>query len=446
MSNYRCQQNLVNPDSSLKAVLEFICSESNKLANCALYYGRQLYFKTGKIPGKYDFHKMFKSNLHFKALYSHTAQQTLTSVAESFRSYIGLLKGIKSGTVMQHPRLPGYKKNSLKSVTFPRADVKLKNGMLRFPLGRKVKIWFGIGEFFIPMPSNLDYKKLVEIRIIPRNRCFYAEFVYQSESREVEVNPESVLGLDHGINNWLTGVSNVGTSFIIDGLHLKSLNQWYNKRISVLKENQPQGFWSNQLARITEKRNRQVRDAVNKAARIVVNHCIENQIGTIVFGWNQDQKQKKNMGAKTNQKFVQIPTGRLKKKISQLCLEYGIKFVETEESYTSKASFLDNDSLPTFGEKTEGWTESGKRVTRGLYRSADGTKINADCNGAANIIRKVAVKLGLNLSRIGSGELIAPLKIRLWVLQESPGMNGMGSINANYHGVLARLTALEKGK
>jgi len=174
MSNYGCQQNLINGDSSRKAILEFVCGESNKLANCALYYGRQLYFITGKIPGKYDFHKMFKSNLHFKALYSHVAQQTLTSVAESFSSYIGLLKGIKSGTVTQHPKLPKYRKDSLKLVTFPKADVKLKNGLLRFPLGSKVKLWLGIGEFFLPMPSNLDYKKLVEIRILPRNRCFYA--------------------------------------------------------------------------------------------------------------------------------------------------------------------------------------------------------------------------------------------------------------------------------
>ncbi|WP_445249921.1 RNA-guided endonuclease InsQ/TnpB family protein [Microcoleus sp. OTE_8_concoct_300] len=429
MSSYGCQQNLINADSSLKAILEFVCGESNKLANCALYYGRQLYFKTGKIPGKYNFHKMFKSNLHFKALYSHVAQQTLTSVAESFSSYFGLLKGVKSGTVTQHPKLPKYRKDSLKLVTFPKADVKLKNGLLRFPLGSKVKLWFGIGEFFLPMPSNLDYKKLVEIRILPRNRCFYAEFVYRTEELVGNVMiPGSVLGLDHGINNWLTGVSNVGTSFIIDGRHLKSLNQWYNKRISILKENRPQGFWSNQLARITEKRNRQVRDAVNKAARIVINHCLKNGIETVVFGWNKEQKQGANMGQKTNQKFVQIPTGRLKERILQLCQQYKIKFVETEEAYTSKASFLDNDSLPAFGEKTEGWKESGKRITRGLYRSANGTKINADCNGAANIMRKVAVRLGFDLSQISSGELIAPLKIRLWTLQESPRMHGMGSI------------------
>jgi putative transposase len=128
------------------------------------------------------------------------------------------------------------------------------------------------------------------------------------------------------------------------------------------------------------------------------------------------------MGRKNNQKFVQIPTARLKDRISQLCEQYGIQFVETEESYTSKASFLDSDTLPKFGEKPEGWKESGKRVTRGLYRSKDGVRINADCNGAANILRKVATKLSINLDGVSRGALIAPLKARIWAVQESSSL------------------------
>jgi putative transposase len=422
MSSYGCQQNLISPERTLKSILEFVCEESNKLANCGLYYSRQLYFKTGKFPSKATLHRLLKDNLHFKALYSHVAQQTLTTVAESFQSYIGLLKGIKNGTVTQHPKLPGYRKNSLKLATFPKADVKLKNGQLRFPLGSKVKLWFGVSEFYLPMPSNLDYDQIREIRILPKNGQFYAEFVYKIQPVTVELDASKVLGIDPGLNNWLTCVSNVGTSLIVDGLRLKSLNQWYNKRIATIKEDKPQGFWSKRLARITEKRNRQVRDAVNKAARLVLNHCLENQIGTVVFGWNQEMRQSINLGSKTNQSFVQIPTARLKDRISQLCQQHGIQFVETEESYTSKASFLDEDELPMFGEKPEGWKASGKRVKRGLYRSKDGSKINADCNGAANILRKVAATLGLCLEGVSRGALISPLKVRIWTLQESPSL------------------------
>lgn len=420
MSSYGCQQVLISPEKELKAVIEFICEESNKLANCGTYYSRQLYFKTGKVPSKYDLHRLMKSNPHFRALYSHVAQQTLTSVAESFKSFVGLVKGITKGSVRQQPKLPKYRKTSLKLVTFPRADVKLKDGQLRFPLGSKVKTWFGIDAFYLPMPSNLDYKRINEIRILPRNGCFYADFVYKVDEVSAEINASRVLGIDHGLNNWLTCISNCGTSFIVDGLHLKSLNQWYNKRVSTIKEGKPQGFWSKQLASITEKRNRQMRDAVNKAARKVINHCLENKIGTVVFGWNKGQKDGSDMGRKNNQKFVQVPTGRLKDRIAQLCKQYGIQFQETEESYTSRASSIDNDYLPTFGEKPEGWKASGKRVQRGLYRTAQNWYINADCNGAFNILRKVATTLGLNLGGVSRGALLTPLRSRLWTLQESP--------------------------
>ncbi len=252
--------------------------------------------------------------------------------------------------------------------------------------------------------------------------CFYAEFVYPVASIQADVDPAKCLGLDHGLNNWLTGVSNVGTSFVIDGKHLKSVNQWYNKSVARLMNGKDNGFWSKRLANLTENRNRQMRDVVNKTARLVVNHCLGNQIGTVVFGWNKGQKDGANMGKKTNQKFVQIPTARLKERIKQLCEQHGIQFVETEEAYTSKASFLDADSLPKYGEKPEGWKASGNRVKRGLYNASNGFRVNADCNGAANILSKVAMMLGLDLSGISRGDLTAPLKFRFWTLQESQAL------------------------
>lgn len=158
-----------------------------------------------------------------------------------------------------------------------------------------------------------------------------------------------------------------------------------------------------------------MRDAVNKAARLVVNHCIKHRIGVIVFGWNKRQKDSANMGKKNNQQFVQIPTARLKNRIAQLCEQYGIKFVETEESYTSKASFVDRDFLPTIGEKPDGWKETGRRVKRGLYRTgAKNWYINADCNAAANILRKVETMLGIDLDGVCRGALTAPSRITFW--------------------------------
>jgi putative transposase len=181
---FGCQQNLINPTKDLKAILEFLCSESSKLTNCGIYYARQMYFKTGKIPSRTQLHKVLgteNQNLHYKAFYSDTAQQILTTVAESFKSYIGLLKGISKGTVTQRPRLPNYRQGGLALVTYTGRSVRLKDGLLRFPLGSKVKAWFGLDAFYLPMPTNLDYKAIREYRILPRNGSFYLELVYKVE-------------------------------------------------------------------------------------------------------------------------------------------------------------------------------------------------------------------------------------------------------------------------
>ena len=299
-------------------------------------------------------------------------------------------------------------------MTYPKQALRLIDNQIRIPLGKTVKRWFGLESFYLAMPSNLEFDQIRELRILPRNNCFYAELVYEIESEKVTLNPNNILGLDPGLNNWLTGVSNVKTSFMIEGKHLKSVNRWYNKQVAKMKTGKPQGFWSNKLAKLTEKRNRQMRDALNKAARLVINHCLENEIGMIVFGWNKEHKKEIQLGQKNNQSFVSIPTAKLKNRIAQLAEQYGIEFIETEESYTSQASFLDEDMLPTFGERPEGWQASGKRVHRGLYRTAQHHYINADCNGAANIIRKVITTLKLDLSRVTRGVLTRPQKLKFW--------------------------------
>ena len=164
-----------------------------------------------------------------------------------------------------------------------------------------------------------------------------------------------------------------------------------------------------------------MRDAVNKAAKLVIQHCIDNNIGTVVMGWNKGQKQSSNMGKKNNQKFVQIPTAKLKNRIEQLCDLHGIRYLETEESYSSKASSLDLDSIPVFGAKPEGWKASGRRVKRGLYRSKSGIELNADINGAINIARKVAeqYEFGFDPRSFVRGVLTMPRRLRLWINPKS---------------------------
>ena len=432
---FGCQQVLIHTDKDTQAVIEYICSESNKVFNCAVYYARQIYFKAHRYITSSELDEELKSNKHFQAMYSQAAQQTCHSVFESFKSFKALNKLFNQGELVDKPKLPKYRKAGLNIVSYPFQALRLVDGRIRIPLGTKVKAWFGINSFTIQMPTNLDFKNIRELRILPRNQCFYAEFVYKLTTVETNLTPDNALGIDPGMDNWMTCVSTVGTSFIIDGKHVKSLNRWYNKKVSTIKEGKPQGFWNKKLAHLTEKRNRQMRDsgalaslrasAVNKAAKLVVNHCIENNIGTVVFGWNQGQKQQANLGSKNNQKWVQVPTARLKDRISKLCQQYGIRFVETEESYTSKASFVDGDYLPVYGEKPGDWKPSGKRVKRGLYRTALNWYLNADCNGAGNILRKVSGMLGIVLSGLSRVSLTAPQRIFLWSAKKIKRRDGV---------------------
>lgn len=408
------QQNLLSPTDIDLAVLEYVCRESNNLYNSTMFEARKVFFECGKLLTKVDCQNRLKENKHFQAISNRAAQGVTHQVGDAISAYKELVSKAKKGDLNQKPKFPGYRvSGGMNKVSFC-ADFKLVGNLIRMPLGGLCKAWFGLSEFFVPMPSNLNFENIRQVRIVPKSGGFYAEYVYGLAAIPNDLDPAKVLGIDHGMNNWLTCVSNIGTSFIVDGLHLKSLNQGYNKRVARLMSDKPNGFWSKRLEGLTEKRNRQMRDAVNKAARIVVGYCIENDIGTLAFGWNKGQKDGANMGKKTNQKFVQIPTARLKGRIKQLCEINGIVFIETEESYTSKASFLDADSLPVYGEKPEGWKSSGKRVKRGLFRSAMNFYINADCNGAANIIRKVATKLELCLSGVSRGSLTSPLKVRFW--------------------------------
>ncbi|NEP32922.1 transposase [Moorena sp. SIO3B2] len=425
---YGCQQHLITTNTETRAVIDFICSEANKLTNCGIYYCRQILFKTGRYLTNADLDKMLKTNIHFKAMRSACAQQALHGVIESFKSYKALNKLYKKGQLTNKPRVPKYrKKGGMAIVSYPARWVKLVGGQLKFTLGKQIKAWFGIDHFLLPMPSNLDFKSIKEFRFVPRNNCFYLEFVYKQPGVDPVPSTNNALGIDPGLNNWLTCVSTTGKSFIVDGRKVKSQNQWYNKKVGKIKKGKPQDYWDEQFAFLTEKRNRQMRDNINKVARFVVNWCLRHGIDTVVFGWNKGNKDGIKIGKKNNQEFVQIPTARLKGRIEQLCVQYCIKFIETEESYTSKASFLDDDFLPTFGEKpvrvacakAQGWKQSGKRVRRGLYRSANNELINADCNGAGNILRKVATQLGFPLAEVGRAALNLPQRYKLDSLSRS---------------------------
>ena len=421
------QQVLLSPDNETKTVLEYLCQQSGKIYNSGVYFARQTFFKTGKLlTNKFDliYEKSISKSLVAQSMPSVPMQQTLMSVAESFKSFKELRSLFLKGQLHFKPKVPDYLTGSkLFKVAYPNSGGQpptLINGQLRFSLGTTVRRWFGISDFFLTMPSNIDYSKVKEFTILPKNEAFYLEISYEVERQKHDLDISQALSIDLGTaDNLAACVDTLGNSLLIDARSMKAMNQLWNKKVSTRKENKPEAYWDNWLDRVTRKRNHQMKDGINKAAKLIIDHCLKYSIGTLVIGWNEGFKSNANMGKLNNQKFVQMPLGKLKDRLKQLCDLHGIRFQETEESYTSKASFLDGDSLPVYGQKPEGWKASGKRVKRGLYQSANGSIVNADLNGAANILRKVAGRLGLSLNQLSRRSLTIVARIRLWVLPKT---------------------------
>ncbi len=395
-------------------ILKYLCHIAKNLKNQAIYNIRQHYFKNKKYLSYNENYKMLKNSENYKKLNSNMAQQILKEVDESFKSFFTLLKLAKNGQYNGKIKLPNYlDKDGFTTLVI--GFVRLKDDMLIVPYSNSFRK--AHKEITIKLPLVLKDKKIKEIRIIPKQHSRYFEIQYTYEVEEVqrELNENNVLGIDLGIDNLCTCVTNTGASFIIDGRKLKSINQYYNKinaKLQSIKDKQKIERMTLRQKRITRKRNNRINDYLSKATRIIVNYCLNNDIGKIVLGYNEDFQRKSNIGSINNQNFVNIPYGKLRDKLIYLCKLYGIEFKLQEESYTSKASFFDGDEIPIYDkENPQEYIFSGKRIKRGLYQTSVGKLINADCNGALNILRKSKV---VDLSVLyNRGELNTPKRIRV---------------------------------
>lgn len=230
------------------------------------------------------------------------------------------------------------------------------------------------------------------------------------------LDKNNALAIDLGIDNLATCVTNRGKTFIVDGKKLKSINQWFNKynaKLQSIKDKQGYGkALTIKQKSIWNKRNNRVNDYLLKSARIIINYCLENDIGTLVCGYNSDFQRNSEIGKINNQNFLNIPFSKFQSKLEYLCELYGIKYVEQEESYTSKASFFDMDIIPEYKEvENIKYSFSGKRVKRGMYKTSKGYIVNADINGALNILKKSkVVDIKVLYHR---GEVDTPVRIRV---------------------------------
>ena len=393
-----------------------LCHIAKNLTNEAIYNVRQYYFTEGKFLKYEKNYTLLKNSPNYKALNSNMAQQILKEVDGSFKSFFGLFKLAKQGKyAFKDCKSPRYlSKDGYTTLVI--GFVRLKGNKLIIPFSNSFKKTHKPIEIAIP-PVLLD-KKVKEIRIIPKAnaRFFEIQYIYEAEYVQRKLNKNNALALDLGINNLVTAVSSKGESFIIDGRRLKSINQWFNKenaRLQSIKDKQHFGKKiTNRQKAIARDRNNKVNDYMNKAARKVIDYCIDNDIGTLIVGYNETFQRDSHIGKQNNQNFVNIPYGQLRSKLEYLCELNNIIFVKQEESYTSKASFWDKDNIPTYNaDNPKEHQFSGNRMHRGLYKAANGTLLNADVNGALNIMCKSSVvDLSILYSR---GEVDTPIRIRV---------------------------------
>lgn len=354
---------------------------AKNIYNAANYRVRQALIVEGEYLPHTRIDKNFKKRhlLPDQQLPLKVVQQVLQQVDHDWQNYFAALREweVQPEKFRSRPRFPGYKhktkgRNLLVYTNQAVSKVSLARG------------WVVLSGLAIRFKTTR--RKIDQVRIVPHSNHYKVEIIYTVKTRQAEVNPDHVLSLDLGIDNLAALASNQPgfVPLLVNGKPLKSINQWYNKELARLKCALPAGQrTSRRIQQITHKRNCRMDAWLHLTSRRIIDGMMCLGMGTLVIGKNDGWKHEVNLGSRTNQNFVQIPHVRLIDMLTYKAKLVGIQVITTEESYTSKCSFLDGEAIC----KQEQY--AGKRVKRGLFRAGDGRRINADVNGAYNILRKV---------------------------------------------------------
>jgi len=430
--------------------LKELTHHAKNLYNQTLWTLREAFDVTGKYFSYYQMDKAMKQvenlegEINYKLLKSKVAQQTLRRLDKNFLGFFRASQDLKNdpGKYTGHPRPPRFKQKQFDNLVFDYQAFKIKYKLVllsdnfeiksfKMPSGKVIKsVEVLVREgcvvlekgLEIKLPKQLVGKTIKQVEVIPKYKSFQAVFVDDDEKTDIyqKVKPfktverveldkldskgefrskivtfhNKVMSIDLGLNNLATCVTNgIVKPFIIDGRRLKSVNAYYNKqkaKIQSTLEKTRRRKWSRQLQNLTNRRNAAVNDYMHRATAMLVKTCIEHNISKVVVGDVTKSLDSINLGKKTNQNFVNLALGQFVEKLSYKLGSHGIELVVTNESYTSKASFVDGDTMPKKYNPNAKKKPvfSGKRVKRGLYKSQDGTDVNADANGAYNILRK----------------------------------------------------------
>ena len=433
--------------------LQELTHHVKNLYNQTLWTLREAFEATGLYFSYSQMNKAMKKvtnlegKINYKLLKAKVAQQTLRRLDKNFKSFFRCHQDFQKnpGKYKGKPSPPSYKQNKHDNLIYDYQafsiqgwfivekgpEIPLPNGKT-LPTGESIRYEQVVvleKGLEVQVPKQLWDKDIKQMEIIPKYNSFHAVFVYEEDPDDFRkvCQSEKTMSIDLGLNNLATCVTNgVIEPFIIDGRRLKSVNAHYNKRKAKMqsKLSKRGNKWEQLLQSLTTKRNAAVKDYMHRATSYVVKTCVKHGISQVIVGDVVKSLNGINLGKKTNQNFVNVALGPFVDVLGYKLGSHGIKLVVADESYTSKASFVDDDKMPKrYNPKANKKPAfSGSRVKRGLYKSSNGTLVNADANGAY-ILRKTDSDFSLSKLAIQVGsrvkEWLHPTKrIRFWLKKE----------------------------
>ena len=382
---YRTLTYIVKPSHKWFKEIDKLSFLSKNLYNSTLYHERTSYFQDKRFRFYNELNREFthSNQVDYRALPAKVSKQTQRALNNVIKSFLALKSDPE---LYKKARLPRYL-DKIKG----RYPVFYEKGALSFVKTGFIKL----SQTSIEIPCKLDKSIVKQVRLIPCTGFYKIEILYtkKNKSKQVSNNPKRIASIDLGVNNLATITSNVFSPIIINGKPLKSINQYSNKEIAKAQSLLPKDVvTSKRISFLYGKRYLKIQDYLHKAGKQLVTYLVSQTIDLLIIGKNLGWKQNTNLTKKNNQNFIQIPFNRFTHILEYLCEEQGIKVVYQEESYTSKASFLNNDVIPVYGESLDTPMFSGTRIQRGLYKTDNGYVINADVNGSYNIMKKYLEK------------------------------------------------------
>lgn len=376
MKTNRTEQQFIRKGHPLYDIVDQYCFYSKNVYNQANYLIRQAFIKENKILSAFDVQKLMQDMDCYKECGSQAAQKTIQLVGKMWKSFFKANKDYQKNPekYLGRPKIPKYLlKDGRQVYMLKNIQCSLQDGVFRIS-------YKPFNQYTVKTHAQ---GKLMQCRFVPKGEHYIMEIVYEIEVPECDESIDRICSVDLGVENFITAVNNFGEKpFIVKGGEIKSVNQYFNKKKAELQSDlkKKTGMdWSKRLEKIKNKRYEKIKYLMHCISKKLVDYCVLYNVDTLIIGLNKKWKQE-NGGM---QNFTYIPYDLFINQVKSKCEQNGIKCIETEEGYTSGTSFLDNEKPIK-----ENYNKQ-RRVYRGLFVSKSGKTINADVNGAYQIMKKV---------------------------------------------------------